>query len=176
MKIYGTLLFLVMLCTSCTQVTFQDAILIEAPASVVFEVITDYEAYDELLPMLHNEVEIVSEQKEGLGVAWKSTGTFKGHSFTSTWTVTQFVENEMVQMEDLERNTGISILTTEGLNSYLTDYQVYIQTKMYLPYKWEFFDIYREEMQLVKAEAERRFEQILTERKKLEWYNSLKPE
>lgn len=176
MKTYSILLFLVGLCTGCTQVIFQDSILIEAPSSVVFEVITDYESYDELLPMLHKEVEIVSEQKKGLGVAWKSTGTFKGHSFTSTWMVTQFVENEMVQMEDFEQNKGISILTTEGINSFVTDYQIYIQTKMYLPYKWDFFDIYREEMQRVKVEAEARFQQILANRKKLEWYNNLKPE
>ena len=79
MKVYGTLLFVIVFCASCTEVTFQDSILIDAPSSVVFEVITDYETYDELLPLLHDEIEIVSEQKEGLGVAWKSTDTFKGH-------------------------------------------------------------------------------------------------
>lgn len=69
----------------------------------------------------------------------------------------------MVQMEEFGQGKGISILTTEGLNSALTDYQVYIQTRVYLPYKWLLFDIYHEEMQRVKEKAEQRFGQMLAE-------------
>lgn len=64
MKIYWILLGIVGFCTSCTQVVFQDSILIDAPPAVVFEVITNYEAYTDFSPILYDKVEIVSKKKK----------------------------------------------------------------------------------------------------------------
>jgi uncharacterized membrane protein len=140
-----------------STLVFNETIKIDAPISIVFSVITDYDSYDELLPMLHDSIEITSEDESGQGVTWESTGTFKGHSFTTEWTVTEFIENEMVKMEDLEEGIGETVLTTTLKDENETEYSMYISTKMFKPYEKDFIEIYREEMSIIKAESERIF-------------------
>ncbi len=141
--------------TGCMSVLeFHDVIEIDAPAEIVFSVITDYKHYDELLPMLHDKLEIVSDETEGLGVSWKSTGTFKGHEFITVWTVTEYDENRKVVLKDLEGDTGTSILETSPVNEIQALYSMYIRTKMFKPYEEDFIAIYRKEMMIVKEESE----------------------
>lgn len=143
--------------TGCMKVsTFTEEMEINAPADVVFDIITDYESYDELLPELHDTIEIVSEIKDGLGVEWESTGTFKGHSFTTIWTITAFEEDRFVEMKDLVDSIGESSFSIKPLNDNKVLYTMYISTKMFPPYEEEFFEIYRREMNIVKNEAESR--------------------
>jgi hypothetical protein len=142
--------------TGCmTTSIFQESIEIDAPASIIFQVITNYESYDELIPMLHKSMEIVSETKSGKGVEWKSTGEFKGHRYTSVWTVTEYIQDRKVVMKELERNIGECILETKPLSETKTLYTHYISTRMYKPYEQEFLAIYKKEMAIIKKESER---------------------
>lgn len=143
----------------CMKVSdFSDTIEIDAPSSVVFFVITDYESYDKILPELHDSISIVSEKKKGPGVAWESTGSYKGHSFTTIWTVTGFIQDEFVTMEDLKDGIGSTTLTTKDISQNKTEYNMQISIKMFSPFEEEFFEIYREEMKLIKAESERLYQ------------------
>jgi hypothetical protein len=133
--------------------------MINAPAEIIFAVITDYESYDELLPTLHDSIKIVSPEKTGMNVSWESTGTFKGHSFTTVWTVTEFTKNRSVKMEDLAEGIGETILKLNPITEGNTIYTMYISTKMFKPYEKEFIKIYREEMAIIKAESERLYKE-----------------
>lgn len=159
MKIkYLVTIVLVMLFGSCMKVSeFSEKIEINAPANIVFDIITDYESYDELLPELHDSIKIISNKKQGLGVQWQSTGTFKNHSFTTTWTITSYEENKIVEMKDLKDNLGKALFKIEPRKNDKVLYTMYISTKMYAPYEKDFFEIYKREMNIVKVEAERRY-------------------
>lgn len=151
-------LFSIILFNSCvTNSAFENTIIINAPADIVFSVITDYEKYPELLPMLHDSMTIVSEQKTGLGVVWESTGSFKGHKFTSQWTITEYIENQKVVMEDLKDHIGKTVLELHPLSAEKTEYKMYLITKMFKPYEQDFFAIYNKEMSIIKEESERRY-------------------
>lgn len=142
----------------CVKSTFTESIEIDAPVSIVFDVITDYENYDELIPDLHDSISIISENKKGLGVAWKNTGTFKGYTVTSTWTVTEFEQNRIVKLEDLEKKYAIATLYTESIDKNKTKYSKEIKSMMYKPYEDDLFEIYKNEMKIIKEESERIFQ------------------
>lgn len=152
---------IILLCISfmfgCVKSTFTQSIEIDAPASVVFDVITDYENYHELIPELHDSIEIITENKTGLGVAWLNTGTFKGYTVTSTWTVTEFEQDRIVKLEDLDKNYATAILMTEPLTDNKTLYSKEIKSIMYKPYEDDLFEIYNNEMRIIKEESERIF-------------------
>jgi hypothetical protein len=145
--------------SSCiTNSKFENSIEINAPASVVFSVITDYESYHEILPALHDKIKIISAQRNGPGVAWESTGTYKGHRFTTTWTVTEYIQDRLVTMKDLKDGIGYTTLQTEPIDENKTRYTMLIGTKMYRPYEQGFIDIYRDEIRRIKVESERRYD------------------
>ena len=127
---------------------------------MVFQVITDYESYDERLPMLHDSIEIVSDVKTGNGVAWESAGSFKGHKFTSVWTVAEYEQDRKVVIKDLEGGIGETVLETEPLSETETLYTMSLSTKMYKPYEKDFFAIYDQEMAIIKAESERIYREM----------------
>lgn len=139
----------------CTESTFTQSIEIDAPASIVFDIITDYENYDELIPELHDSISIVSKNKEGLGVAWENTGTFKGYTVTSTWTVTEFEQDRLIKLEDLDKKLATATLITDPINDYKTKYSKEIKSIMYKPYEDDLFKIYENEMKIINEESER---------------------
>lgn len=150
-----TLLFVSLVFLGCTKSTFTGSVEIDAPVSIVFGLLTDYENYDVLIPDLHDSIEIVSEQKTGLGVAWANVGTFKGYTVESTWTVTEFEENKLVKLEDLESNYATAILSTKVIDINRTLYNKEINSIMYKPYEKDIFEIYNKEMRIIKEESER---------------------
>ena len=153
------ILFSLLSMMSCMTISnFKESIEINAPAAIVFQIITDYESYDELLPTLHDQIQIVSENHEGLGVSWKSTGSFKGYKFTTTWTVIEYVKDRLVTMKDLKESIGSTTLQTESITNERTLYTMQISTKMFQPYENDFFQIYRDEMQRIKIESEKRYQ------------------
>jgi Polyketide cyclase / dehydrase and lipid transport. len=146
-----------MLSGCVSNLQFQNVIEIDAPVSVVFSIITDYEQYPKIIPMLHDSVVIKTVNKTGVGVEWESTGSFKGHKFTSTWTVTEYIQDQKVAMKDLKTNIGETALIVESISENKTRYIMSIQTKMYKPYENDFIRIYKEEMSIIKREAEKKY-------------------
>lgn len=88
-------------------------------------------------------------RKKGLAVAWESTGSYKGHSFTTTWTVTDFIQDKLVTMENLKDGVGSTTLITETISDDKTKYHMQISIKMFTPFEEEFFEIYKKEMNLI---------------------------
>lgn len=149
--------FTMLLLAGCSTLEFEETLIIKAPVETVFSTITDYESYDELLPKLHDHVEIVSENRHGAGVVWQSTGTFKGFSNTTTWTVTDYQENQIVVMEGLDDGSGRTVLKTKPIADDQTEYTMYISLEtMFKPFEKEFIAIFKEEMAIIKAESERK--------------------
>lgn len=142
---------------------FEKSIEIDAPKEIVFSLITDYENYVNIIPMLHDTVTILSENKTGENVVWESTGSFKGHKFTSKWTVTKYVENETVEIKDLDAGIGETKLTVKEINNNKTEYTMYLVTKMYKPYEKDFIAIYEKEMQIIKEESEKKYKESIEE-------------
>lgn len=159
LQILGLILFL----NGCARIEFEDSITIDAPSSVVFSVITDYEGWVNVLPELHDKVEIISDIKEGKGVVWRNEGTFKGHKSTSEVTITEYIENELVVMEDLKDGMSHTTLTTKKIDENTTLYTYKISCDMYLPYKDDFLEIVAGELLLVKAESEKRYNNSVEE-------------
>lgn len=151
------ILFTIVLVSGCTRIEYEESIIIDAPSSTVFSVITDYEEWVNILPELHDEIEIISEIKEGKGVVWRNVGYFKGHKNISEVTVTEYKENELVVMEDLKDGRSHTTLTTKKLNDNSTLYTYKISVDMYIPYKDYFLEIIANELLLVKAESEKRY-------------------
>ncbi len=150
--------------SSCvTNSMFEKSIEIDAPKEIVFSIITDYENYVNIIPMLHDSVKILSENKTGLNVIWESTGSFKGYKFTSKWTVTDYIENETLEIKDLDGGIGETRLTVKEIKENKTEYTMYLVTKIYKPYEKEFFAIYEKELQIIKEESEKRFKETMEE-------------
>lgn len=153
---YVIVMTAMMLVSGCVSIsTFKESIVINAEPSTVFRIIADFECYDELFPDLHDEVIIVSEIKQGKEVVWESVGSFKGVKFTTTRIVTDFAQDRMIRMEDVENDRAFVVLSLEALPEHQTRYTMSLSTKMYKPYEQEFFEIYKKEMRTVKREAER---------------------
>lgn len=163
-KLFLPLLVCIIVFSGCvTNSEFEKSITIQAPKEIVFAIITDYENYETLLPMLHDSVTIVSEEKKGNGVVWESTGSFKNHKFTSQWTVTEYIENEKVVIKDLDKGIGETVLTVKDVNPIETEYTMYLRTKMYKPYEKDFIAIYEKEMKIIKEESERQYKESIEE-------------
>jgi len=126
---------------------------ISATAENVFSIITDYQNYAAYFPDLHDSIEIISDIKSGQGVVWKSTGSFKGRTFTTIWEVTEYIANEKVVMRDTQ-GEGVVTLSVEsiGLNESRYAYSAHIY--MFLPFKYEFFRIFEKEADAVKSYSE----------------------
>ena len=126
---------------------------ISASSTTIFSVITDYEKYPVYFPDLHDSVEIISKVKNGKGVVWKSTGTFKGVTFTTIWEVTEYISDRKVVMKDTEGEGTVTLTITQcSLTSCTYTYDAHIF--MFLPYKDEFFAIFEKEADSVKHYSE----------------------
>lgn len=149
------ILLFIALISSCTRIEYEESVLINAPSSTVFSVITDYENWVNVLPELHDEIEIISDIKEGKGVVWRNIGHFKGHKNISEVTVTEYRKNELVVMEDLKDGRSHTTLTTKDVGENSTLYTYKISVDMYIPYKDDFLEIIANELQLIKIESEK---------------------
>lgn len=144
----------------CKEFTFSESIEIDAPASTVFSVITDYESYNIINPELHEKMRIVSDIKEGEGVIWESSGKFKIFKITTTWEVTNFEQNKSITMEDTNGQLGHTKLETEAKATNKTEFTTTTVSTMFIPLKNTMFRMYREEMLAFKKVSEEKFKNM----------------
>jgi hypothetical protein len=74
--------------------------------------------------------------------------------------VTDFIQDRLVTMKDLKNGMGSCTLQTTPITDLRSLYTYQIDMKMYPPYEQDFFEIFKDELNRIKIEAERRYRLI----------------
>jgi hypothetical protein len=141
-------------CRHATNFVFAERIGIAAAPSKIFSVVADFQDYPKLFPDSHNRVTVVSKAKEGVGVVFDNVATYgKGRTVKSRWTVTEFVRDKLIRMDNDTVGTVIVML-------YQVDYDTTEETmiaSVNIPpqYKDDVLASFGKEMKALKAACER---------------------
>jgi hypothetical protein len=143
---------LLALCGCGNTYVFSSRIAIAAMPAKVFNVVADFEAYPQLCPEFHKQVNVVSKVKVGKGVVFENVSEFKGFTARSRWEVVEYEKDKMLRMENPTYGTIIILLNQIDYST--TEETMIVVAKLPDNYKNEIFAIYEKEMKTVKEKAE----------------------
>ena len=84
---------------------------IAAPPPKIFAVVSNFQDYPRLFPDFHSKVTIVSTTKEGKGVVFDNVAVYnKDRLAKNRWTVTEFVPDRVIRMDNDTAGTIIFLL------------------------------------------------------------------
>lgn len=148
---------LLLLCISCTPVTYLGSVEIHAPVGKVFSVIEDYENYPTFIPEFHNKTAIVSDIKKGSGVQFENESVWNGHKLKSTYEITAYEKDHKIEMCNLSQK-GTTVMTLERISEDWTRYTLQVGISIPRGMKEALFAAFDREMNAVKDYCESHYD------------------
>ena len=152
-KWFFQIIFIVLLLSGCMTVRYENSIIINGPKDVVFMILEDYENYPNIIPELHARIEIVSENRTGLGVQFINLSTFGGHKIESLYEVVEYRFNEYIKMEN-RTQFGSTELRVEKTNENKTRYTLINYVRIPFFMRKRLFRIFDEELEIIREIVE----------------------
>jgi len=154
------ILLTALILTGCVNVRYENSIIIDAPRSIVFAILEDFENYPNIIPEVHAEVRIITENRTGLGVQFINISTFGGHRIESIFEVTEYRFNEFIRLENISQY-GVTELILDEAEYNRTLYTLinYLRIPRFM--RNELFSIFDEELEIIRRISEYNFENML---------------
>jgi hypothetical protein len=142
--------------SGCATYRYENFTIINSPKDIVFMVLEDYENYPNIIPELHSTVEIISENRTGLGVQFINISTFGGRNTKSIYEIVGYGFNEYIKMIN-RTHFGRTELFVENLNENKTRYTLinYIRIPFFM--RNRLFKIFDEELEIIKGIIESKY-------------------
>jgi hypothetical protein len=134
------------------SVVFEKRQGIAAAPSKIFSHIADFKEYPRLFPESHNQVTVVSDEKDGKGVVFDNVAVYKSRTVQNRWTVTEFVRDRVIRMDSDTGGTVIILLHQIDYDT--TEETVIASVNIQPKYKDELFAAFEKEMSALKTACE----------------------
>jgi len=151
--------FTALILTSCVNVRYKNSIIIDAPRNIVFAILEDFENYPNIIPEVHAEVRIITENRTGLGVQFINISTFGRHRTESIFEVTEYRFNEFIRLENRSQY-GVTELIVEEAEHNRTLYTLinYLRIPRFM--RNELFRVFDEELEIIRRISEYNFKNM----------------
>ena len=133
----------------CTTVKYENAIIINAPNNIVFNILEDYENYPNIIPEFHSAVKIISENRTGIGVQFNNSSTWGGYKIESTYEVIEYRINEYIKLKNLSQ-FGSTELIIKKVDDNKTEYTLINYTKIPFYMKKRLYGSFDNELEIIK--------------------------
>jgi hypothetical protein len=139
-------------CLQSRNFVFEKRQGIAAPPSRIFSIVSDFKEYPRLFPDSHRQVTIVSAGKDGLGVVFDNVVDFGGQTVRNRWTVTEFVRDRLIRMDN--DTVGTIIVLLHQVDYDTTEETMIASVNIPPRYKNDVLALYEKEMKALKAACE----------------------
>jgi len=143
----------ILILSGCSDVKYENSIIINAPKAFVFGILEDYENYPNIIPEFHTNVRIISENRTGLGVQFKNNSKFGGYKIESIYEVTEYRYNEYIKMEN-KSQYGLTELIVDDIGNNETKYTLINYVRIPISMKNELYNAFDNELETIKKISE----------------------
>ena len=150
------IVFVVLALSGCITVRYENSIIINAPKDVVFMVLEDFENYPNMIPEVHAETRIITENRTGLGVQFSNLSTFGGFNTKSIFEVVEYRINEYIKLKNLT-HYGYTELILVDIGDGKTKYTLINYTRVPFFMRRRLFRVFDEELELIKKFIENKY-------------------
>jgi len=149
-------IFCIIVLSGCSNVRYENSISINAPIELVFGILEDYENYPNIIPEFHTNVNIISENRTGLGVQFINNSTFGSYKIESIYEVTEYRFNEYIKMEN-KSQYGSTELIVENNGANRTLYTLINYVRIPVSMKNQLFNAFNNELETIKRISEENY-------------------
>jgi hypothetical protein len=139
-------------CLQTRNFVFEKRQGIAAPPSRIFSIVSDFKEYPKLFPDSHSRLTVVSGSKDGKGVVFDNVATFQGRAIKNRWSVTEFVQDRLLRMDNDTAGTVIIMLHQVDYDT--TEETVIASVNVPPRIKDDVFAAFDREMKSLKAACE----------------------
>ena len=147
------IIFVVLAFSGCTTVRYENFIIINASKDVVFRVLEDFENYPNVIPEVHADTRIITENRTGLGVQFSNLSTFGGFNTESIFEVIEYRINEFIKLKNLT-HYGYTEMILLDIGDGKTKYTLINYTRVPFFMRRRLFRVFDEELELIKEYIE----------------------
>ena len=138
-----------LLLIGCTTVKYENAVIINAPNNIVFNILEDYENYPSIIPEFHSTVKIISENRTGIGVQFNNSSTWGSYKIESTYEVIEYRINEYIKLKNLSQ-FGFTELIIKKVDDNKTEYTLINYTKIPFYMKKRLYESFDNELEIIR--------------------------
>jgi len=153
MKKLIIILVILVLFSGCTTVRYENSIVINGPKEVVFKVLEDFENYPNMIPEVHTNTKIITENRSGLGVQFSNLSTFGGFNTESIFEVVEYRINEYIKLKNLT-HYGYTEMILADMSNGKTEYTLINYTRVPFFMRRRLFRVFDEELEIIKEYIE----------------------
>lgn len=139
-------------CLQTRNFVFEKRQGIAAPPSRIFSIVSDFKDYPKLFPDSHNRLTIVSAGKDGKGIVFDNVATYRGRAFVNRWSVTEFVQDRLIRIDNDTAGTVIVMLHQVDYDT--TEETMVASVNVPLQLKDDVFAAFDRDMKALKAACE----------------------
>ena len=143
--------------SGCITVRYENSIMINAPKDIVFMVLEDFENYPNMIPELHAETRIITENRTGFGVQFLNISTFGGFNTESIFEVVEYRLNKYIKLKNLT-HYGYTELIVIDIGDGRTKYTLINYTRVPFFMRRRLFMVFDEELELIRKFIENKNE------------------
>ena len=143
----------ILILSGCANMKYENSIAINAPKDIVFEILENYENYPNIIPELHSNVKIITDNRTGLGVQFINNSTFGGYRIESVFEAIEYRLNEYIKLEN-KSQYGFTELSVEEIKDDVTMYTLINNLKIPNSMKNKLFNAYNNELEVIKRISE----------------------
>jgi hypothetical protein len=143
----------IIILSGCSNIRYENSININAPKTIVFKILENYENYPNIIPEFHSNVRIISENHTGLGVQFINNSTFGGYKIESIYEVTEYRFNEYIKMEN-KSQYGSTELIVDDIGSNETKYTLINYVRIPNSMKNQLYSAFNKELKTIKRISE----------------------
>ena len=147
------IIFVVLAFSGCTTVRYENSIVINGTKDLAFMILEDYENYPNIIPEVHDNVRIISENRTGLGVQFINNSTFGGFNTESLFEVVEYRFNEYIKLKNLT-HYGFTELKLADIEYGKFQFTLINYTKIPFFMRKKLFNVFDKELEIIKEIVE----------------------